>query len=190
MGIITDEAQKELSVYWLPLFTELKEIWTDSTFKEKRLIVPLQLVFGKMMSHASVACFNFKPKQDTVYVIVLEQHAQKKGEINYEADEDYTDGIKLHAKAFSAMMNQLLKIGTVNTFVNEKPICRRHNVCGVVASEVSRRLLETDDPMALVKSGIAITNEEVDKLHARNQKLEAKHGYFPLMVIQKNGGRK
>ena len=123
-----------------------------------------------------------------------EQHAQKKGDPNYEADVDYTDGIKLHANVWSNIMHQkdngFLGISTVNTFVNDKPICRRHNVCGVVASELAKRLLEADDPMKLAKSGIVITNEEVDKLHERNQKLEAKYGYFPLMVIQKNGGRK
>ena len=193
LPLLTDDDQKILDPYWMDFLTALKGVWTDPSLAERRLVVPIHLMFGKIQ-HASVACFNFKPKQDAVDVIVLEQHAQKKGEPNYEADVDYTDGIKLHANVWSSIMHQkengFLGIGTVNTFVNEKPICRRHNVCGVIASELARRLLEADDPMVLAKSGIMITNEEVDKLHARNQKLEAKYGHFPLMVIQKNGGRK
>ncbi len=194
LPIATDNEQKELSTYWLPLFTELKDVWKDPSVPERRLVLPLHLMFGNLIQHASVACFNFKPQQDAVDVIVLEQHAQKKGQPDYEADVDYTEGIKHHAGAFSAVMRQtnynLLGIKTVNTFVNDKPICRRHNVCGVVASELARRLLEADDPMALAKSGMVITPDEVDKLHARNQKLQAKYGHFPLMVIHKNGGRK
>ena len=190
----TNDDQTDLSWYWLPLFTELKEIWKNPLLEERRLVVPLQLQFGKLISHASVACFNFKPQNDAVDIIILEQHAQKKGTPDYEADFDYTDGLKLHAQAFLSAMHQkdcgLLGIENVKAVVNANPICRRHNVCGVVASELARRLLETDDPMKLAKSGIVITNEEVDKLHERNQKLEAKYGYFPLMVIQKNGGRK
>ncbi len=193
LPLLTDDDQKILVPYWMDFLTVLKNVWTDHSLPERRLVVPIHLMFGKIQ-HASVACFNFKPQKDAVDVIVLEQHAQKKGDPNYEADVDYTDGIKLHANVWSNIMHQkdngFLGISTVNTFVNDKPICRRHNVCGVVASELAKRLLEADDPMKLAKSGIVITNEEVDKLHERNQKLEAKYGYFPLMVVQKNTGRK
>ena len=193
LALYTDKEQANLSTYWVDLFTELKKIWKNPLLAERRLVVPLQLQFGKMLSHAGVACFNFKPVQDAVDVIVLEQHAQKKGSPDYEKDLDYAKGVKLHASVWSAVMRQkdlgLLGIGTVNTFVNDKPICKRHNVCGVVASELARRLLKTDDPMGLVKSGINITNEEVDKLHIRNQKLEAKFGFFSLSAIYKDGER-
>ena len=194
LPLFTDNFQKQESRYWLPLFSELKEIWKDTSLDERKLVIPLSLYFGKT-GHFAVSCFNFAPKKDEASVIVLEQHAQKKEKPDYEADVDYTDGIKLHEKLWAGMLHGkkpdfLLGIGTVNTFVNDNPICRRHNVCGVVASELARRLLETNDPMKLAKSGIVITNEEVDKLHERNKKLEAKYGHFPLMVIQKNGGRK
>ncbi|MGN0919926.1 MAG: hypothetical protein ACI4OR_04150 [Alphaproteobacteria bacterium] len=190
----TNEEQTDLSCYWLPLFTELKEVWKNPLLEERRLVVPLQLQFGNLICHASVACFNFKPSKDEASVILLEQHAQKKEEPGYEKDSDYMDGIKLHAQVFMSALHQtdcgLLGIKNVKAFINNKPICRRHNVCGVVASELARRLLKADDPISLAKSGIVISNEEVDKLHARNQKLEAKYGYFPLMVIQKKGRSK
>ena len=188
LPLFTDKSQEQFDHYWLDLFRELKSTLKNPLLKERRMVVPLHIVFGDMVQHASVACFNFKPQKDAVDLIVLEQHAQKKGEPEYDAGFDYTKGIQLHAKAWTDVMKSenygFLGIKSVNTFVNDKPICRRHDTCGVVASEVARQLLSTDDPMKLAKSGIVITDEQVDTLHARNQKLEAKYGYFPIVAVK------
>ena len=184
LPIFSDKTQGHFSRYWLDLFRELKSVWKNPLLDERRLVIPLHLVFTGMDQHAAAACFDFKPQKDAVDVIVLEQHAQKRGEPAYDAGFDYTKGIYLHAQAWTDVMQLedygFLGIKSVNTFVNDKPICRRRDICGVVASELARRLLKADDPMKLVKSGIVITDKEVDTLHARNQKLETKYGHFPM----------
>ena len=172
--------------HWESLFTKLKDIWTDTSLDERRIVIPLSLTFG-LGQHAAVACLNFKPKQETAEIIFMEQHAQKKGRPDYNAKIDYTDGLKLHEKWWGILAQKALGMKHVDTFKNDKAISHRRKVCGVVATEVARRLLASDNPMELVKSGIEIADKEVDKLHERNQKLEAKYGYFPLMVVKRKG---
>ena len=188
LPILTDKEQEHLDTYWLDLFRELKSTLKNPLLKERRFVLPLHVAFADMIQHAAVACFNFKPQNDAVDLIVLEQHAKKKGEEGYDASFDYTKGIQLHARAWTEVMNSenngFLGIKSVNTFVNDEPICRRHDVCCVVASEVTRQLLASDDPMKLAKSGIKISNAEVDTLHARNQELEAKYGNTWLNVVK------
>ena len=188
LPIITDPTQEHLDTYWLDLFRELKSTLKNPLLEERRLVIPLQVVFPDMVSHAAVSCFNFKPQKDAVDVIVLEQHAQKKGKADYDADFDYTKGIQLHAKAWTEVMkledHGFLGIQSVNTFVNDDPICRRHDVCCVVATEVARQLLVAEDPMKLVQSGIKIAEAEVDTLHARNQELEKKYGKIWLKMMK------
>lgn len=106
--------------HWESLFTKLKDIWTDTSLDERRIVIPLSLTFG-LGQHAAVACLNFKPKQETAEIIFMEQHAQKKGEAEYDAGFDYTKGIQLHAKAWTDVMKSenygFLGIKSVNTFV-------------------------------------------------------------------------
>ena len=170
----TNFAQNRATLYWVEFFTMLKDIWKSSKIKERRIVMPISLAFGKIQ-HCAVACFSFVPSKKSVEIILLEQHAQKKGTPNYEADVDYTKGVQLHAKIWADIMQKNIGIEHVNTFVNNQPICRRHNVCGVVASELARQLLITNNPMKLVTSGIVITSEEVTQLHARNQLFEASY---------------
>ena len=172
--LYTNLKQNKASVYWSDFFVKLQDIWKDGTQKEKRIVMPLSLMFGKVQ-HCAVACFNFKPQQDEVDIVFLEQHAQDKEKVDYDAEVDYAEGVRLHLKIWADIMHRILRISKVNTFTNTKPICRRRNVCGVVASELARRLLKSSNPMKWAKAGIRISYEKVDCLHAPNQKLEKSH---------------
>ena len=187
--LFTNKEQTALGAdHWVSLFTELKDIWANPSLDERRIVLPLSLTFG-LGQHAAVACLNFKPAQKSVDVIFIEQHAQKKGTPDYNPQIDYTDGLKLHEYWFGSLCKNFVGMETVNTFKNDEAISHRRKVCGVIATEVARQLLATADPMKLAKSGIKISDAEVDTLHARNQELEAKYGPLPLEIIHQNGGK-
>ena len=64
-----------------------------------------------------------------------------------------------------------LRGAKVDVFKNDKPICRRQGVCGIVSLEVCKRLLQAENPMQKARLGtIKISDEQVDKLHAINYK--------------------
>ena len=186
----TDRKQEGLKYgpYYEALFTELKDVWKDSSQSKRNMVIPLILDFNdmnenpktRMASHAAVACLNFNPKQDEADVIFLEQHAIKKGLLGPEYDYidtpenyDYTEGLQLHQELWESSLKNDVGIKQINSFKNNTPICPRTKCCGVVATEVARRLLEADNPMENVKIGIRIDEKEVDSLHMRNQKLES-----------------
>ena len=187
----TDKKQGNLKYgpYWEAMFTELKDVWKDSSQGERRIVIPLTLDFNDMnegaktrlASHAAVACLKFNPKREQADVIFLEQHAIKKGLLGSEYDYienpenyNYTEGLRFHQERWEALLKGVVGMKYIHSFKNDRPICQRTKCCGVVATEVARRLLEADDPTETVRAGIKIDKKEVDSLHMQNQKLEKK----------------
>ena len=168
----TDKDQKTMTYdnYWMPLFTELKDVWTDSSVKNRKVIIPLGLMFKGKAGHAAVACLNFRSQKNAADIIFLEQHAEKKGTPNYDEHFDYTDGLKLYQDFWCEVLQHDLGIKEVHTYKNDKPISHRKRCCGVIASEVRRRLLATNDPLASIESVVEeIPADMVDVLHKENQ---------------------
>lgn len=132
--------------------------------EQSRLVVPLTIVSDGKEAHGVALCIDAQKQKNHVDIMILEQHAQRdNGKLDYSEEIDLTlQGLK---KVFE------LRGAKVDVFKNDKPICRRQGVCGIVSLEVCKRLLQAENPMQKARLGtIKIRDKQVDKLHADNYK--------------------
>ena len=125
--------------------------------EQSRLVMPLTIVSDGKEAHGVALCIDAQKPKNHVDIMILEQHAQRdNGKLDYSEEIDLT----------------LQERGAkVDVFKNDKPICRRQGVCGIVSLEVCKRLLQAENPMQKARLGtIKISDEQVDKLHADNYK--------------------
>ncbi len=157
---------------WCPLLNYFAK---NKITKEYRLVVPVIIYPGQASGKESHYCcmsFDFKPETDTVDIVLLEQHAMlDKSEKGYVEKLDYSDVIDFNLNNFINYCKMILNYTNVNVVKNEKPISRRNRVCGVVASEMARRLLLTEKTLDLIDSPVVLNDNDIDKLHKRNQKI-------------------
>lgn len=133
----------------------------------EKIVCPLNLTYPPKESHAVAFCMN-KNNDGTYNAVILEQHAQNKAKDKeiYKPELDYSREI---SEVLGKVSSFLGSYGiTVNTKYNEKPICREEKVCGIVSMEACKRLLETDNPVALAEEGFSLTADDVKKLHNQN----------------------
>ncbi|MBO7053419.1 MAG: hypothetical protein J6W27_03230 [Alphaproteobacteria bacterium] len=157
---------------WCPLLNHFAK---NKITKEYRLVVPVIIYPGQNSGKESHYCcmsFDFKPETDTVDIVLLEQHAMlDKSEKGYVEKLDYSDVIDFNLNNFINYCKRILNYTNVNVLKNKKPISRRQRVCGVVASEMARRLLLTENPSNLINSPAVLYDDDIDKLHERNQEI-------------------
>lgn len=159
----------------LDWFTMLDFYAKGEIAEEFRLVVPVIVYPGKASgkeSHYLVICFDFKPKLDTVDIILLEQHAMlDKTDENYDEKLDYSEFIDYYLAALGAYCKKRLGYTGVQVMRNQRPISRRKRVCGVVASEMARRVLSVKNPASLISSPLVLSDEDIDALHEKNKKI-------------------
>ncbi len=89
---------------------------------------------------------------------------------DYQAHLDFSKEIHTLLNLLKEAMERY-EIDT-SVYTNEKPICRRQGVCGIVSNEMCRRLALANNPVELAKENVPIVkDEEVDELHAKNYQL-------------------
>ena len=133
----------------------------------EKIVCPLNLTYPPKESHAVAFCMN-ENNDGTYNAVILEQHAQNKAKDKerYKPELDYSGEISKLLGMVSSLFSKYNI--TVNTKYNEKPICREEKVCGIVSMEACKRLLESDDPVALAEEGFSLTADDVKKLHNQN----------------------
>lgn len=160
---------------------------SEDIYPLKRCVVDLTLVIPQKEPHGVALCIDADKKNKKLNLIMLEQHAYHKGEKRYIHKLDYGEEIKsiLEYYATKGCFNT---IGyEVQTFQNEKPICRKRRVCGIVSSEMCRRLLKAKDPMELAKSGrIKLSAIQVLGIHQKNVRNYQKECI--LQQVRETGG--
>ena len=94
--------------------------------------------------------------------MILEQHVSRDGgKLDYSKEIDLT---LAHLQKIFETQGM-----SVNTYQNDKPICREKGVCGIVSAEVCKRLLQAENPMKTARLGtIKINKEQIQKLHHDN----------------------
>ncbi len=134
----------------------------DIDVDQQRLVIPLTIISEGKEAHGVALCIDSQKEKNHVDIMILEQHAQRdKGKLDYSEEIDITlSYLKDFFKTFDI---------EIDTFQNDKPICRRKGVCGIVSTEVCKRLLEAENPMKKAKLGtIKIKDEQVDEYHHQN----------------------
>ena len=154
--------------WWLKLL----DFWKADTISgNKKLIIPIKLnPYQPKENHFAVLGFDFDEKNSTVKIYFLEQHAMHPGEKGYDKNTDYSDMINDYVfKALTPFFQLRLGYKNVEFYSNNKPITRKKHVCGVVATEMARQLLTTDDWSNFVNQSPVLTDEQIDKIHQRNK---------------------
>ena len=140
----------------------------DIEVDQHRLVVPLTIVSEGKEAHGVALCIDSQKEKNHVDIMILEQHAQRDTkDANYIEKLDYSEEID---KTLSYIKRFFTALDVeADTFQNDKPICRRKGVCGIVSAEVCKRLLEAENPMKKAKLGtIKIKDEQVDEYHHQN----------------------
>lgn len=140
----------------------------DIDVDQQRLVTPLTIISEGKEAHGVALCIDSQKEKNHVDIMILEQHAQRdKKDPNYSEKLDYSEEINM---TLSYLKDFFKPFGVeVDTFQNDKPICRRQGVCGIVSTEVCKRLLEAENPMKKAKLGtIKIKDEQVDEFHHQN----------------------
>lgn len=135
---------------------------TREDIDQRRMVVPLTIAAEDKESHGVALCIDSLKKDNLVNIIILEQHARKdNGTLDYSQEIGST---------LTHLQEIFEKTGAkVNTFTNNKPICREKGVCGIVSAEVCKRLLQAENPMKTAQLGtIKISKEKVNELHHTN----------------------
>ena len=128
----------------------------------QKVVIPLTIYSASKESHGVALCIEADKKNNLINIIILEQHAKRdKGNLDFSKEVQL---ILEHLKDVYAQTGM-----QINTFQNEKPICREQGVCSIVSLEVCRRLLNSDNPLHLAQTGLIKLNaEQVQKLHHQN----------------------
>lgn len=135
---------------------------TNAEYENRRMVAPLTINSNEKEPHGVALCIDVNKKDNLANIIILEQHAQTNG-----GKLDYSEEINMILSGLQRVFEE--RGTTVNTFRNEKPICREKGVCGIVSAEVCKRLLQAEDPMKTAKLGIIKINaEKVQQLHKNN----------------------
>lgn len=155
---------------------QMLDYWAkDKITKESRFVVPVIMYPKKTSgkeSHYLVICFDFKPENNTVDIVLLEQHAMlDKTDKNYDEKLDYSELIDYYLSALKAYCEKLLGYTNVRVIKNEKPISRRKRVCGVVVSEIIRRLLSVENSSSLINFPVVLSDDDIDKIHKKNKNI-------------------
>ena len=129
---------------------------------QRRMIAPLTIAAENKESHGVALCIDSNKDKKHIDIIILEQHALRDGgKLDYSKEIDLT----------LAHLQKIFEIQgmSVNTYQNDKPICREKGVCGIVSAEVCKRLLQAENPIKTAQLGtIKISREKVNELHHTN----------------------
>ena len=129
---------------------------------QRRMIAPLTIAAENKESHGVALCIDSNKDKKHIDIIILEQHALRDGgKLDYSKEIDLT----------LAHLQKIFEIQgmSVNTYQNDKPICREKGVCGIVSAEVCKRLLQAENPIKTAQLGtIKISREKVKELHHAN----------------------
>lgn len=127
-----------------------------------KFVAPLTIYSSDKESHGVALCIDADRKNNAMNIMILEQHAKRdKGNLDFSKE---VNAILEHLK------DRFSKTGMqINTFQNDKPICREKGVCSIVSLEVCKRLLQSDEPLHIAKVGLLkISAEQVQRLHKEN----------------------
>lgn len=178
-----DITPKEGDFSFLPNILQVAgQTLTNEEYPQQRLVVPLTITSEGKEAHGVALCIDSQKEKNHIDIMILEQHAQRdKEKKGYIEKLDYSEEISITlsylAKKFKALGAE------VDTFQNDKPICRRQGVCGIISAEVCKRLLEAEEPMKKAKLGtIKIKDEQVDEYHHQNF-LNYQKDNFPQNIL-------
>ncbi len=129
---------------------------------QRRMAAPLTIAAENKESHGVALCIDSNKDKKHVNIMILEQHALRDGgKLDYSKEIDLT---LAHLQKIFETQGM-----SVNTYQNDKPICREKGVCGIVSAEVCKRLLQAENPMKSAQLGtIKISREKVNELHHTN----------------------
>ncbi len=133
----------------------------------KKLVIPLTLMSDDKENHAIVLYAD--KNNDDIDITILEQHAHKKGDKDYNKSLDFSREIQEILSTLKQFLTDDLGFD-VKTHINEKPICREKNVCGIVALELCSQILS-----GTFDNQITFTKQEIEKFHKSNINLYKKH---------------
>lgn len=164
-----DITPKEGDYSFLPNILQIVgQTLTNEKYPQQRLVVPLTITSEGKEAHGVALCIDSQKEKNHIDIMILEQHAQRDNKKeNYIEKLDYSEEINI---TLSYLEKKFKALGAeVDTFQNDKPICRRQGVCGIVSAEVCKRLLEAENPMKKAKlETIKIKDEQVDEYHHQN----------------------
>ena len=144
----------------------------ENMLQVERFVANLSISALQKETHGVALCIDADKANKNLNIIILEQHAKRdSGPLDYSHEIDAT---------LKYLQNCFHDIGfQINTFQNQEPICRQEHVCGIVSSELCRRLLQAADPMKLAQQmdntrktnpfkNDMIDAHQIQKLHQEN----------------------
>ncbi len=129
---------------------------------QRRMAAPLTIATENKEAHGVALCIDSNKDKKHVDIMILEQHVSRDGgKLDYSKEMDLT---LAHLQKIFETQDM-----SVNTYQNDKPICREKGVCSIVSAEVCKRLLQAENPMKTARLGtIKINKEQIQKLHHDN----------------------
>ncbi len=150
------------------MFVELVRLFAfiqqDSDIPFEKIVIPLCLSYPSdhRRTHSLSLCVYTDQSTRATDIVLIEQHMKQDG--------GFLDFSQPMNDVFNILRQLYADSSQIRTFINQESICPIGNVCGIVSSEICRRLLQSENPLnfARNKENLKISAQEIPLLHQQN----------------------